>query len=256
MSSIPTLSMIGFGDFGKFAYRHLAPYFRIAVHDPFQNMEKLTRQFNIQSTTLEHAAKADIVIVGVPIQELDETFRRISPHVGAGQTVLDIASVKMHPEQMMRTHLPGTVHMIGTHPLFGPVSGESSIKGLSVSTVQINCPDRHYARVNRFLSEKLGLDIIPTSSEEHDRVMARQAITHLIGRAVAELNWDESPQETKSAKSLRSISDMVRGDSDQLFHGMIAYNPFVQKEFAKVMSQITELYAESLTVEISQPHPL
>ena len=58
--------------------------------------------------------------------------------VRPGATVLDVASVKMLPSRWLERHMPETVHVVPTHPLFGPQSAAQGVAGRQL----VICPLR------------------------------------------------------------------------------------------------------------------
>jgi len=69
----------------------------------------------------------------VPINQLERTIINISPYLKPGSIVYDVCSVKEQPCKWMLEQLPSSVSIIGTHPLFGPDSAGSSLKGCKIA---------------------------------------------------------------------------------------------------------------------------
>jgi Prephenate dehydrogenase len=106
-----------------------------------------------------------VVILAVPVGEMRGVAQRLAPHLMPGALVLDVGSVKVEPASIMLETLPGHVEIVATHPLFGPVSARAGLRGARIAI----CPLRgRRLRVAAFC-RRLGLDVILTTPEQHDR---------------------------------------------------------------------------------------
>jgi chorismate mutase/prephenate dehydrogenase len=130
------------------------------------------------------AARADVVLISVPIQTTLDVIAELAPHVRPDALLMDITSVKQAPMAAMLQHSRASV--VGTHPMFGP--GVHTLQGQRV----VVCPGRGDAWCS-WLEQNLearGLVITRASAEEHDRAMALvQVLTHfqtqVLGWALA-----------------------------------------------------------------------
>ena len=156
----PGLGLIGVGAFGQFCVSHLEPHFELTLHDPWRQL----------GTGLARAAAQDIVLLAVPWRTIAEVATEMAPHLRPGALVLDVCSIKVKPLALLAARLPGHVAIVGTHPLFGPQSGRDGIRGLRLSLCEVR--GGRAPMVARFLRRRLGLDVIVTTPEAHDRQMA------------------------------------------------------------------------------------
>lgn len=222
----PSLGLIGCGAFGEFAIRHLAPFFKVRVHDRHRDTEALARAYNIEPADLPAAASCDIIVPAVPVQQLDALSREVAPLLRPGTLVVDVASVKLGPTETLARNLPPHVDIVGTHPLFGPQSGKRGIAGLNIAV----CPVRgeRTPAVVHFLRDRLALNVIETTPERHDRELAYvQGLTHLIAKIMADIEVKEIRQTTRTYELLMQSVEIVRYDSDELFLAIEGENPFV-----------------------------
>lgn len=218
------LAIIGFGAFGRLAAAQLAGRFTIVVHDPHVASADISA-VGCTPLSLDDAASAsDIILVAVPVQQMQAALARIGGLVRPGATVIDVASVKMLPSQWLATHIPETVHIVATHPLFGPQSVARGLEGRQL----VICPirgDRHHKVAA--LGESLGLRVRITSAEEHDREMAYvQALTHLIGRSLAQMQIPDEKLKTQTYQHLIDLTGLIGNDSFELFTAIQTMNPF------------------------------
>ena len=223
-TSTKTIGILGFGAFGRLIAEHVHPHFHLIVSDPRPiPVEHLTP--NVRTCLPEDVARADIMILAVPIEELASALRLLRPHMRPGAVVVDVTSVKVKPVEIMRAGLPDDVEIVGTHPLFGPQSSEGGIAGRKIAV----CPVRgeSFRRIAAFLRRVLKLDVYITSPEEHDREAAVvQGLTHLIAKVL--IRMEPLPQRltTASFDRLMEAIGMVRHDSESVFLAIERDNPF------------------------------
>lgn len=233
----PTLGLIGVGAFGAFCIQHLKPYFSITTHDPHRD---LTAVAGVRVGDLAAAAGCDIVVLAVPTAAIGAVARAITPHLRPGALVLDVGSIKSQPLALLDAMLPPEVDIVGTHPLFGPQSGRDGIRGLRLTL----CParGRRAAGVARFLRRCLGLEVIVTTPENHDREMAYvQGLTHLVARIVGGMALPPLAQTTVSFEHLRRVVETLRHDSDALFRTIAVDNPFAAEVATAFFDQANAL---------------
>jgi prephenate dehydrogenase len=234
-----TISILGFGRFGRMTYEHLSDRRpRVWTRDA----SKLAGLAGAAS--FAEAAACDVVVLAVPISAMRETCDRLAPLLHRGQIVVDTCSVKVEPVRVMTSSLPEAVQILGTHPLFGPDSGRDGIAGLKivVSPVRIDPPS--YQRIRGFLGS-LGLQVIEATPEEHDRQVARtQAIFHLLAQALGRLGWGGEPIATPGPEAFFRQVLALRNDSAQLFLDMQRRNPFAAEYRERFLEELRRLDGE------------
>ncbi len=219
-----TLGLFGFGAFGKLVARELATHFEITVCDPAYVGAVLDDGRALQMRGLNETARCDVVVLAVPVARLAQLCQRIAPHLRSGALVLDVGSVKLLPMQVMADHLPDTVHILGTHPLFGPQSAQTGIRNRKIAL----CPLRgkRTRLVINFL-RSLGLEVMLTTPEDHDRDAAMvQGLTHLIAKVLNDFGPLPTRLTTKSFDLLRDAIGMVKDDPPTVLHAIEVANPF------------------------------
>ena len=232
------VAIVGFGAFGKLAASQLVGKFEVVVADSKQKPED-TRKLGVRQVSIEDAAKADAIVLCVPISQMQNALKEIAPNIRPGTLVLDTCSVKVIPCRLMESMLPADVEVIGTHPLFGPQSAGNGIRGQQI----VVCPVRskHTDKVCTFLTG-IGLDVVRLTAEEHDKLMAStQAITHFVGRALAKVGRKDAPTQLKSYEKMMAAAEMVRHDSEQLFADIETLNPFAKQERKKLLDELERM---------------
>jgi prephenate dehydrogenase len=227
-ASYPFIGIIGFGAFGRLMAQHLRLHFRLCAYDPALPLGAFAEMPDIILASLAVAAGCSIVILAVPVSRLEETVSTISSFLRPGALVLDVGSVKTVPAEIMRKGLPRHVDIIATHPLFGPQSARDGIAGLKIAV----CPIRgdRGLRVAAFLRRILGLHVIVTTPESHDRDAAMvQGLTHLIAKVLVQMEPLPTRLTTRSFDLLLEAVGMVRHDSPEVFHAIERANPYSQE---------------------------
>ncbi|WP_407523011.1 prephenate dehydrogenase/arogenate dehydrogenase family protein [Methylobacterium oryzisoli] len=248
---LPSLGIVGFGAFGRLAARHLAGFFRVLAYDP----EPVVRsEPGVVLTDLAGAAACPVVILAVPVGRLRETVEAVAPHLRPGALVLDVGSVKMEPARIMAEGLPPCVDVVATHPLFGPHSARNGIAGLKIAV----CPlrGRSSRRAAAFLRRALGLDVILTTPEAHDREAAlAQGLTHLIARVLVRMEPLPDRITTRSFDLIREAIGLVRHDAPEVFDAITRTNPYAAEVRRSFFALATALDAELGNTELGNPWP-
>ncbi len=239
----PSLALIGAGAFGMFCIPHLRRFFDIALYDTRPDLEACAAAAGVRAATLEAASAADIVVLAVPLDALEAVARRIASHLRPGALVVDVCSLKMRPAQILAAALPAHVDIVGTHPLFGPQSGRDGIAGLRA----VVCPVRgDRDRAVAALLRRLGLRVMRTSAEAHDRQMAYvQGLTHLLARVVIDMDLPPLDQTTATFDHLARMVATVRDDSDALFRTIVRDNPFAAEMRQRLRASVLRLTEEA-----------
>lgn len=236
-----SLGIIGFGRFGQLAAEHLTKYFRVFVYDCFDK-RKESKRIGVNFAGLKECATKDIVLLCVAISDFEDVLKQIVPFLIDGALVIDVCSVKEKPVMIMEKLIPKECECVGMHPLFGPDTVKDGLKGKKI----VLCPIRikHLSHVEKFLSE-LGLSVIISTPEEHDKQMARSlALIHLLGRGLCKVSPNPVEMTTPTHKMFIDIIEIVRNDSEQLFVDMHIYNKFAQKTRRVLLQELIKIDGE------------
>lgn len=216
-----TMGIVGFGRFGRLAATHLKDHFDLVVHDRKDCREAAAR-LDVPTGSLRDVASRSIVVLSVPISQMKSTLREIAPHLSQGALVVDTCSVKEYPVSLMKSILPSTVELLGTHPLFGPDSAADGLNGKKI----VLCPVRmnNFRQAVVFL-RRLRLHVMVCLPEEHDREMAcTQAIVQFLGRAFLEMGLTNKAMATPGYDRLIRILEVVQHDTWELFRDLQNFN--------------------------------
>lgn len=228
----PTFTIIGFGAFGKLLAQLLAPMGSIFIYDQRPEVSTEVEGTGFQLISHPRHIHSEIVIIAVPLQGLTDSLLEVGPHLGAGQVVIDVCSVKEEPARLMQELLPQDVEIIACHPMFGPASAANGIAGLQV----VFCPLRGktWRRIAAIL-RKLHLTVSVMTAEEHDRHAAlSQGLMHLIAHAILPLG--EPPAvRTRSHDLLCEAIKMVAYDSPEVFETITKGNRYIAEVRSKLI---------------------
>lgn len=239
-----SLGLLGFGSFGRFAAAHLKKHFDVVVHDA-RDMAVQAVEVGVPAVPLATAAGAPIVIVAVPVQNQEDLLTAMRPHVRPDALVLDVSSVKLKPIEMMQRLLPASARIVGTHPLFGPQSGKDGIAGLPIALCPVRSDDATFSCVRDFLGTTLGLKVIQTTPDQHDKQMAYvQALTHFVSRAVGGMDLPKTEMATRAYRRLLEMKADLEQDSMELFLTIERMNPYAPTVREEVMRRMEELARE------------
>ena len=233
------IGIIGFGQFGQFMAQHLAPFFDVTACDTADRQIE-AEKIGVNWREFPTVAGKPIVIFAVPLKAFEVVLKRAVPYLRADAMCFDVCSVKIKSLELMRTFLPETVEIIGTHPLFGPQSGREGIEGMRVAL----CPIRtdKGEQIKQFLVEKLKLQVFERSPEAHDAEMAHvQALTHFVARALDELHVVDSELATVSYEELIKAARLVSEDSWELFQTIQQANPFAEAKRRAFIEKLIQI---------------
>ena len=242
MSSVMncTIGIIGFGRFGRLMAHYLSTDCQVRAHDPSVSPEAIASA-GAEPVAIDDVCRSDIVILAVPISQLQALLSAIQPHLQPESLVVDVCSVKEQPVRWMQELLPETVDILGTHPMFGPDSAADSLEGRKIVLCPVRIGEKRLEQVKHYLGAK-GLVLIEASAEDHDRQIAVSlALTHTIGRSLAQFGAKPQAIDTEGYQRLLRILEVVENDTWQLFEDMNRYNPYAQnarQAFITAMNKI------------------
>ena len=223
-----SVGIIGFGRFGQFASNCLRKQFKVFVTD-FQDKKNEANKIGVTYTSLEKCSKKDIIILCVPISEFEKVLRQIVPFLKKGALI-------------MEKLIPKDCECIGTHPLFGPDTAKNGLNGKKI----VLCPIKTtcYPQVQKYL-KSLGLNVITTSPEEHDKQMAKSlALVHLLGNVILRTGMGKVEMSTPTHEMFIKLVDIVKNESDQHFSDMQKHNKFTRKTRKILINELIRIDGE------------
>ena len=237
------IGWIGFGAFGRFAVPHLSTELDVVVADR-GDVSAAAADVGVAVVPVAEAARRSIVILAVPVQNLDELLLEISPHLREDALVIEVGSVKVRPAELLEQRLGADVRFLGLHPMFGPQSGRNGLAGLKVVVCRPSRQgprDEELACIKRYLSS-LELELLEMEAVDHDRDMAYvQGLTHWMAKALREIHLPDLRLATPAYRHLLKIEEILREDSLDLFLTIQRENPFAEAARRELEARLSEI---------------
>lgn len=222
----PRVGLYGFGPFGQFLATLLADHYQLFassrsayVSDTVKilpNLEELVGQ------------QLDILILCPAIVAFAEVLDQLQAFDLSKVLVVDVLSVKEFPKKVLLEKLGSSQRILCTHPMFGPKSGKNGLVGLNFMFERVQLPEDDQIAAD-FLKvfRDLGCTMVEMSCEDHDRLAASsQFLAHVLGRVFLKMGLEATAIDTKGYRSLLGLLTHTSFNSDALFQGLYAYNPF------------------------------
>jgi len=229
-----SISIIGFGNFGKLAVKHLILSGANVLVTDVENKSQEAEILGAKFVSLEKVLQNKIIIIAVPMEKFVETLMNIKDKIKKDSIIIDVCSLKIFSCNAMEKILPKNIKIIGSHPLFGPQSAKNSIEGMKMALINVRADIKTFNKVKKFC-KSLKLKVIITTPEEHDKEMAvSQALTHFICQVCKKIDINRVGLSTKTFENLMDIIDIVKNDTPALFNNMQQMNPFaikIRKDF-------------------------
>lgn len=242
MNNIKSIGIIGYGRFGQL------------LHAIFQNtLKDIEIKISSRSNQIdgkmffnfEEAVKCDLVIPVVPIKYFESTIVRIAKLIPSGSTIMDVCSVKLHPEEVMLKNIPEGINIIATHPMFGPgnlkklgidpykLDLEKKFKGLKIVISNVRCDEQNYELIKKYFSN-LNMTVVEMSCEEHDKKTAEtQFVSLYIAQILQNMDIKENEIMTPSADKMIFYKEMITVD-ESLVRDIYNFNPFAKDQINKI----------------------
>ena len=239
-----TFAVLGYGRFGQaFADLLLQAGHRVRAWDPHANLPAALAAASMPAAV----GAARWIVLAMPVPRMRDALLALRPLLHAGQTVLDVGSVKLHPCAMMDELLGADIPHVGTHPLFGPLSLARDERPRRT----VICPAAEHSRAAAQAGElfrDLGCDVIVQDPESHDRAMARtHALAFFIAKGLIDLGVDDGlPVAPPSFQGMKHMLAAVRGDAGHLFAAIQRENPFAAEARAQLLAELERVHRQLL----------
>jgi prephenate dehydrogenase len=232
------VGIIGYSDFSRLIARELSPYCEVMIASR-RNIDEET-EFKI--VTSEEALSCEVIIPAIPSQFLEEYFTKNAVLVNYQALIVDVCSVKVRPLETLERVLPKSCSILATHPMFGPFSAKNGISGLQIMVHPARIGKQYYKDITVFLSEKLGLEVIECSPEEHDKELAYVlGLTQLIGKVSQDMDIPETKLRTRAYEDLLDMKRVQGSDSWDLFESITQENPYAEEVIKNFTESINNI---------------
>jgi prephenate dehydrogenase len=235
-----TVGVYGLGRFGSFWAGLLSGSCDVwaASRDPGRTVPN-----GVRRVSGDELFTLPVIFLCVAISAMEEVLTGMAGKLSAGALVLDTCSVKTYPMDLMKRILPGSVSILGTHPMFGPDSARDGVKGLPMILCPGRITDEDLTKWKVFFSS-VGLSVTVLEAAAHDREAAfTQGVAHYIGRVLKDLGVRESDIATVGFRKLLEIVEQTCNDPWQLFLDLQRYNPYTREMRTRLKKSLDAIMA-------------
>lgn len=136
-----------------------------------------------------------LVVIATPVAAVEALLGPVSAAMDDGAILTDVAGVKVRIVELARERVRRGVRFVGSHPMFGGVSGGFSAASAELvsgvgAVVEDDADPSAIEAVIAFW-ESLSVRVVRTTADEHDRAMAK--VSHLPYVLACLLARDEHP---------------------------------------------------------------
>lgn len=238
-----TIGIIGYGNFGKVVSNYLFPENQCIIYSEHPDGKEFPKQSRIVKNIEEITEKSDIIIPTVPIRNFKEIIKEISISIKPQTVVMDVCSVKEYPVKVMQEILPENIHIIATHPMFGPNSllkRNYNLKKLPLVLYNVRADKTIYDNIKIYFNN-LGINTIEMDPSEHDRLSASsQFFSLLIGEIGKSLQIKHTSIDTPGAEAIINALEYMGADR-KIIEDMITYNTYCAEVLDKTISILKRL---------------
>jgi len=248
------IGIIGFGKFGQFLAARMKQDHIVSCmdeSDKSSEARELGVDYYPDFESNAFLRDLDVVILSVPMIDLEDAVNSLSPDKLAGKLVVDVTPLNAHPKNVLVKAFAKypDIDILVTNPMFGPAPDRMNGESTSASSTENLWDGRPMAyervrigdmqRCERYLSifEDSRCQLLEMDSEQHDESTAdAEFVTHMIGRLLGKQLLPPTPVMSKEYAALNEVAEMTSGDSFDMFYGMFKYNERA-KEYLMLMRE-------------------
>jgi prephenate dehydrogenase len=222
-----SVGLIGFGRFGQLLFEQLSESCNISIYDP--EKENMMADSGIPFRDLETVCRNPLIILAVPVKHLEDIAVRMAPLVSGNSVIMDVCAVKKYPLSILEKCLAPDIQILGSHPLFGPDSVKENMREHLMIICPVRINQESLQNVKNFWDD-FGIQLIEMTPDEQDRLMAwTLAMTHFLGRSLAELPLPDTTIATRDYQNLIHLMKKINRDTWDLFEDMHRFNPYTKE---------------------------
>jgi prephenate dehydrogenase len=244
----------GAGKMGKWFIQHFKDLgYTVIASDPRSDeLRKIADSLGIISKSSNTTAvmDSDVVLIAVPMEQIADVIREVSPHMKQNAVLCEISSIKQNVLDALMEVSENQVQPLCIHPLFGPGPGALTRR---MALIPI-----YDAQSEKSLVEDLfpGIQTILTSAEEHDKAMAfiislPYFINTILASILAEEDLDFLQQLGGTTFTVQlMLMGSVMFNSPELhiaLHKENAYAPDILNRFHSRFAEGISLFVDNLT---------
>jgi prephenate dehydrogenase len=233
-----TVGIIGLGGFGRLI-SSMTPAGTTLVGFSRSN----AKAPGVTNVSFAQLAATDIIIAAVPLEAYAEVLQKLKKLLRPETLVVDVCSVKERPQALFRRYLSKHPNILMTHPLFGPNSIKTGLKGHTLVVTESR--GALAEKVVGYCERQLGLQVKRVSPKVHDQTMARvHALTFFVARGLARLSKAEPLFTTPSHRLVADLITLDQTRSNDLFTTIQKGNPYAQEVRQEFLSMLQTIDRE------------
>lgn len=198
---------------------------------------------------IEHALRADIVILAVPVSAIISLVDTHGGTLRPGTLLLDTGSAKRAVVDAMRRSVDPSVHAVGGHPLAGTErrgpdgADPGALRGAAFALCPVR-DDPEALRLARQLVAACGARPVVLDAAEHDRIVARtSALPHLLAFALADTAARAGDVAPLVASGFAGATRLARSDPRMVAAFLAANAGETRQAVADLRRSLDELIA-------------
>ena len=246
-----TVTIIGFGRFGKTLYELIKNDFDVTI---YQRKSDITSNLPI-TNDVKKAYESEVIFFAVPIQAFAKLIEEHKKYFRENHLLIDVLAVKSYPAKIFKKYLDGAkTQALLTHPIFGPDSARNGFKNLPIVINKFLTNDETYIFWKKYFESK-ELRVVELTTEEHDKLAAKSlGLAHFIGRLLNELGTEPTPIDTIGATKLLEVKEQTCNDTWELFMNLQHYNPHTKDMRIKLGEAYDKLYNKLIPKQRNENH--
>lgn len=247
-----SVSIIGFGRFGRTLYRLIKDDFFITLYDKKSIDKKNLTKNTKAAKNIKEIYDSEVIFLAVPISAFEEVIATHKKYFRNQHVLIDVLSVKMHPAKIFKKHLiNNNTQALLTHPMFGPDSSKNGFENLPIIIDKFMTDDTNFEFWKNYFKGK-NLRVIMMSARNHDKMASNsQGLTHFIGRLLGAYHFKKTPIDSLGTKKLLEVVEQTCNDTWQLFTDLQHFNPYTKKMRIKLGEKYDKLYNKLLPTQVN-----
>jgi prephenate dehydrogenase len=196
------VAIIGAGKMGRwFARLFKDEGYSVVVSSRTQSKaEAIKNELGVEmaDTNVDAVEGADWILLCVSLDGLEPALKEVGSHIKAGQSVMDISSIKEIPVNLLHKYVTEGV-TLGTHPVFGP--GAKSLEGQNFVLTPVQEEEKRFAKEFKDWLEARGAKVTLMAPRRHDTLMSLVlGFPHFVGLVAGDALLDN--QDYAEAKKV------------------------------------------------------
>ncbi len=236
---VDEVGIIGYGRFGKVFAEILCEDFDVYVY-AHHGVES-SKGSRIKEATMEKAASREAVFICVQMCKFEQSLKEAMPFLQPGSVVIDVCSVKLYPSRIMTENLPENIHILPTHPMFGPDSIQNCPKNLPMVFCTEKTPPGIAAYWIEYFKSR-GIKTVEMTADQHDRITAYSlCLTQFLGRVISRMGVISTDIDMESFRNLLKMKEISCNDSFDLLRDLSTLNPYAKEMRTHLKKELIEL---------------